>query len=113
MIVSSHDLADVEALADHVVVIDKGKLVTQGPLEDLLEGSATGVVVDNHEQAIGVLAKAGIEAVSDEGRLLVQSEEGHVIIKVLTDQGIYPSQVAPARTTLESVFLGITGDGDL
>ncbi|MGB7861709.1 MAG: ATP-binding cassette domain-containing protein [Acidimicrobiia bacterium] len=35
VVVSSHDLADIEALADYVVVIDKGQLVSQGPLEDL------------------------------------------------------------------------------
>ena len=41
VVVSSHDLADIEALADYVVVVDKGELVSQGPLDDLLGEGAT------------------------------------------------------------------------
>ena len=41
---------------------------------------------------------------------MVDDENGSRVIKVLTDAGIYPSQVGPARSTLESVFLGMTGE---
>ncbi|MEE8375719.1 MAG: ABC transporter ATP-binding protein [Acidimicrobiia bacterium] len=110
VVVSSHDLADIEALADYVVVIDHGRLITQGPLEDLLDGGMIRVVVDNVDQAIRVLSAAGMESRKDDGGLVVDAEDGVGIVKALAEAGIYPSEVRPERTSLESVFLGITGE---
>jgi ABC-2 type transport system ATP-binding protein len=110
VVVSSHDLADIEALADYVVVLNRGKLVTQGPLEDLLSGGATRVVAESIESARAALAGAGLEARQDGGALIVDEEDGSLVVRVLAEAGIYPSQVGPARSTLESVFLGMTGE---
>jgi ABC-2 type transport system ATP-binding protein len=110
VVVSSHDLADIEALADYVVVLNRGKLVTQGPLEDLLSGGATRVVTESIETARAALAGAGLEARQDGGALIVDEEDGSRVVRVLAEAGIYPSQVGPARSTLESVFLGMTRD---
>lgn len=110
VVVSSHDLADIEALADYIVVIDRGRLVTQGPLEALLQGGATTVQVDDVTGSMAALAVAGIEASVAEVGLLVSDNDGSRIIKVLADAGIYPQAVAPARSTLEAVFLGMTGE---
>jgi ABC-2 type transport system ATP-binding protein len=110
VVVSSHDLADIEALADYVIVLNHGKLVTQGPLEDLLSGGATRVVAESIEAARTALAGAGIEARQDGGALIVDEEDGSLVVRVLAEAGVYPSQVGPARSTLESVFLGMTGE---
>lgn len=109
VVVSSHDLADIEALADYVVVIDRGRLVTQGPLEDLLDGGMIRVVVADIDGAVEALSAAGMEYRRDAGGIIVDAEDGSEIVKVLTTSGIYPSEVRPERTSLESVFLGITG----
>lgn len=109
VVVSSHDLADVEALADYVIVIDHGELVTQGPLESLLGGGNTRVEVNNVERAVSALESAGFEVHSDESGIVVVSAEGSAIIKAMADAGVYPDQVRPERSTLESVFLGLTG----
>ena len=45
VVVSSHDLSDIEALADYIVVVNKGRLVSQGPLDELLGAPAIKVVV--------------------------------------------------------------------
>jgi len=108
VVVSSHDLADIEALADYVIVINRGRLVTQGPLESLLDGGKTRVVVGEGGRAKDALSAEGIESIADEVGLLVESEDGAEIIRVLSAVGIYPSEVRPERTTLESVFLGMT-----
>lgn len=108
VVVSSHDLADIEALADYVVVINRGSLVTQGPLETLLDGGNTRVVVDDTEGSIAALAASGIEARRDDSGILAETVSGSEVIRVLTTAGIYPEEVRPERTTLETVFLGIT-----
>jgi len=113
VVVSSHDLADIEALADYVVVLNHGKLVTEGPLEDMLSGGATRVVTDSRDAAIAALSAAGIGARQDGGALVVEDNDGSRVVKVLAEAGIYPGEVGPARSTLESVFLGMTGEDDL
>ncbi len=112
VVVSSHDLADIEALADYVVVLNHGKLVTQGPLEEMLSGGSTRVVTVNSEQARAVLTAAGLEVHADGGALIVDESDGSRVVEMLAGAGIYPSEVRPARSTLESVFLGMTGEGE-
>ncbi len=112
VIVSSHDLADVEALADNVVVIDKGKLVTEGPLESLLDGGVTRVKTSDNARAAEILKGAGFEVTHDEIGLLVTTDDASSIAQALAASGIYPDEVRPERSTLESVFLGLTGSDD-
>lgn len=109
VVVSSHDLADVEALADYVIVIDEGRLVTEGPLDTLLGGGSTRVRVADAEGAAEILTSAGYEVHSDDMGLVVASSEGARIIEALAGAGIYPEEVRLERSTLESVFLGLTG----
>lgn len=113
VVVSSHDLADIEALADYVVVIDKGQLVSQGPLDDLLGEGATRVVVDEGQRSMDALNAAGFSSRFVDDAIVVDSVDGSAIVRTLSEQGIYPSEVRSARSTLESVFLGITGGGDI
>lgn len=110
VVVSSHVMADVEALADYVVVIDNGKLLAQGPIEELLDGGATRVTVGNVEAAVAALAAAGIEASASGVSLVVKSSDGSRVVQVLAGAGIYPSEVLADRESLETFFLGMTGE---
>ncbi|HEU5112007.1 MAG TPA: ABC transporter ATP-binding protein, partial [Acidimicrobiia bacterium] len=67
-------------------------------------------VAENAGGAISALAAAGIDARQDGGALLVGEDDGSLVVRVLAEAGIYPSEVTPARSTLESVFLGMTGE---
>lgn len=109
VVVSSHDLGDVEALADHVVVINEGRLVTEGPLDALLGGGNTRLRLADEDRAATALETAGMEVHRDDLGLLVMSSEGATIVEALAVAGIYPDEVRPERNTLESVFLGLTG----
>lgn len=108
IVVSSHDLGDIEALADHVVVISRGRRVVQGPIAELLDGGGTRVVIDEVGRAMRILEEAGLDARSDTTSVVVASDDAPAIIRVLAAAGVYPREVRPERTTLESVFLGIT-----
>ena len=112
VVVSSHDLADIEALADYVVVLNHGKLVTEGPLEEMLSGGATRVVTDGAAAAMAALSAAGIGVRQDGSGLMVEESDGSRVVRVLAEAGIYPKEIRPARSTLESVFLGMTGEED-
>ena len=109
VIVSSHALVDIEEMADHVVVVGEGRLVTQGRLEDLLEGSKTRVRVADTPTAAQVLERADMSVTVEDGLIYVDSDRGSDIIRALAAAGIYPDEVAATRSTLESVFLGLTG----
>jgi ABC-2 type transport system ATP-binding protein len=112
VVVSSHDLADIEALADYVVVIDHGRLVTEGSLESLLDSGGTRVMVSDPDGAVTALLASGITSRRDGEAVIVESQEGATITRVLAAAGLYPSEVKPERSSLESVFLGMTGGSD-
>jgi len=96
-----------------VVVVDKGELVSQGPLDELLGEGATLVVVDEGQRAMDALTAAGFESQFDNDGLVVDSVDGSGIVRALSGVGIYPSEVRSTRSSLESVFLGITGEGSV
>jgi len=110
VVVSSHDLADVEQLADHVVVIDRGRLVADGALAEVL-GTEGGfrVVVGEPERAVEVLAAAGLAARVADGAVLVETGDGADVSRILAAAGLHPSALVPRRSTLEQVFLDLTG----
>ena len=128
ILVSSHILPEVQQLADVVGIIDKGQLVHQGSLEELLRASG-GVRVrlrpEEVDHARATLARiAGPDAVTDSNGPGGEPEEGAgwLAIKIPTDRaadvnralaeaGIYASGIE-TRSDLESIFLSLTtGDG--
>jgi ABC-type multidrug transport system ATPase subunit len=112
VVVSSHDLADIEALADYVVVVDEGRLVTEGPLESMLDGGTTRVKTGDDARAAEILTASGLDVRRDDAGLLVSGAGGSSVVETLAAAGIYPEEVRPERSTLESVFLGLTGRGE-
>ncbi len=110
VVVSSHNLADVEALATDVVVINRGKLVTSGTLTELLGSGRSGfrVKVDARDEASRALATAGFHPVADGEALFVDATDGATVSRILAESGLYPSELTPAAARLEDVFLELT-----
>lgn len=112
IVVSSHDLADIEQLADHVIVINDGSLVVQGRKADLLTGQDRIVVeIDRPDEAGQVLLAAGLEVDRDGFSLVVETGDGAHVARVLADGGLYPGALVPQRASLEDVFLELTDPG--
>jgi ABC-2 type transport system ATP-binding protein len=119
VIVSSHDLSDVEAICDHVGILADGRLAYQGPLEELLAGAGrsrwrvavrppTSRVLDAlrnapwvSEAAEAALGEIEVTAASDE---MVESE----LVGLLAACEARVVSFAPRRPTLEEVFFSLT-----
>jgi ABC-2 type transport system ATP-binding protein len=109
VIVSSHDLADIEALADHVIVLDRGKVVTAGSLTEILgAGDRHRVQIEDPAAAAAALASAGFGATVVDGEVFVEGATGAEISRALFTAGLFPESLMSARATLERVFLDIT-----
>lgn len=109
VVVSSHDMADVEQLADHIVVIDRGRLVAEGLLSEVLGASGRFLVqVSDTEAALAALAAAQMEATLEDGAVAVVARDGSDVSRVLARAGVFPSALIPERASLEKVFLQLT-----
>jgi ABC-2 type transport system ATP-binding protein len=110
--VSSHLLAEVEHLADEVVVLNRGRLVTTGHLSDLQQG---GVSVQT--PAAGPLAQLLTEAGGEvravgERELLVRGLPIEQIGERACAAGIALHGLAPQVGSLEDLFMEWTGEGE-
>jgi ABC-type multidrug transport system ATPase subunit len=88
---SSHTLPDVESLCDRVIMIDKGHLVFESSIEDLLDKETKGFELrlqgDAHAKAVGSLDE--LQRAIDEARREKRAVE----------------HVRALRPTLEEIFL--------
>jgi ABC-2 type transport system ATP-binding protein len=112
VLLSSHLLREVEAVADHLVVIGKGKIVADGSLRELL--AATGVIVRGLDPAAlhEALADAGLTATpGSDGALLVEAE-AEAVGRAAAAAGVVLVELRPADTGgLEELFLSLTSTG--
>ena len=114
--VSSHLLAEVEQLCDHVGVMREGRLVAQGPLAELdgLRTQRFRVQTADLEVARTALADLGVRDAAEEGDGLVASLgalEPERIVRVLVEAGVAVRGFAVVRPTLEEAFVELTGEG--
>jgi ABC-2 type transport system ATP-binding protein len=117
LILSSHLLPDVEFTCDHVVVMDKGQVVAQGPIEEL-KGPAGRVfelrIKGNLPVFIETLRENGMECHStdeDVMRVFVPAGRDQREIFVLAmRQGAQIRHLRPSIPTLEDVFAKAVGE---
>jgi len=110
VLVSSHVLTEMAQLADDVVIVAKGRLITQAPMSDVLAGAGRGTRVRSPERdrLATALAAAGMTArpVGDDG-LAVDAETAS-IGELAAVQGIVLHELAADEGSLEDVFLELT-----
>lgn len=113
---SSHQLAEVEHVCDRVAILSRGRCIASGTVAEVLARSAESAMlarVANPARAAEVLAAAGFEAdVRDDGALhvAVSPTDAASVTKALAAKRLYVSELRPVETTLESVFLTLTGN---
>ena len=107
---SSHQIADVEQIADRVVIIDRGRATVAGALDDMREQyRRIQVVFDDDAPAAPVFHAKGVERVSREGRVLtVLASEGAEGI-VAEARTLHPVSIDVVPISLKEIFLEASG----
>lgn len=115
--VSSHLLSEVEAMCDHVAVIQRGRTLAQGTVKEIIGGKRpVGVVVKSSPKAkaLSTLKAAGLTAVSYEaGTLLVTGADMKTVSTVLTGADLPILELRQEQRTLEDAFIELTEDTEL
>ena len=111
--VSSHLMSEMAVTADQIIVIGRGKLITQGSI-DSLTATAKGTVFvrgSNHEQLLAALRTHGAELteVNDEG-LTVSNLSAEQVGQIAFDAQVVLFELTPQRASLEEVFMDLTSD---
>jgi ABC-2 type transport system ATP-binding protein len=116
---SSHLLHEIEQICNRAVIINKGRVVVEGPVSDLRPASTTVKVLTSDQiRAREILATVvGQEQVAvDEEYLVVQGADGTVqeMVRRLVAGGVGVDAVIPAHEQgLEDFFLGLTESSDV
>jgi ABC-2 type transport system ATP-binding protein len=118
VVLSSHLLDEVERTCDAVAIVDRGSVVRQGPITELLAGTAVTLQIECSDaaRAAALVDAAGLSVtVTIEGGELAISlpaEESQevtaAIARVLVGAGISVYRLQPVHTSLESWFLQVT-----
>ena len=123
ILLTTHYMEEAEALCDRIAVVDHGRVLAEGALEQLMEDSgAVTVVTVRFEEPVpeglaeraGLLARSGVSKVETDGdQLRVFSSDPDELlgdlIAIGAKEGLHVRDAAQAKPSLETVFLALTG----
>ncbi len=120
ILVSSHLLTEVEQVCDWLVMIDKGRLVFQGPTADLMASAVTSLVIaprdQRHLESLrALLVSTGYVVDRDEDHLTVAVDGedpralGADINRSAMDNGIVLAELHHSRAGLEETYMSMVG----
>ena len=116
LILTTHYMDEAEQLCDRLVVMDGGRIVAEGSPRALIERYSTPEVLElrfdpgDHEQAaekLAALPAERLEVLAD--RVLVYTRNGDEALAAVRGLGLEPITSLARRSTLEDVFLRLTG----
>ena len=114
LIVSSHLLAEMEMIADSMLIIDKGKKVVEGKTSDLLNPDKIQVEIltDNKERTLDIIKTTkwlDNLVTSSNGSILLEMPRRNIpdLNRLLVEQGVNIFSLRP-KHSLEDFFLSIT-----
>jgi ABC-2 type transport system ATP-binding protein len=122
VIVSSHQLSEIEAVCDHLVVIRFGKLILSGPMAEMMKRTREHIEIaaehaadmDRLEAAL-VAGGWAVTAVDDVLRVAAAADRAADLNRAAAGAGVTLSRLVFAQDNLEEIFLEMTGrvDGEL
>ncbi|MGS2618667.1 ABC transporter ATP-binding protein [Micromonospora sp. LZ34] len=115
LVLTTHYMDEAEQLCDRLVVMDGGRIVAEGSPRELIERHSTREVVELRFAAESQEAFAGkvdglaerVEVLPD--RILLYVPDGDAAVAEVNSLGLTPANVLVRRSSLEDVFLHLTG----
>ena len=114
LIVTTHFMDEAEQLCDRLIVMDHGRIVAEGSPASLIRRYSTREVLelrfgsDRNAQLVDRLRDFGrLEVLSD--RILVYTDDGEAALESVRGRGLQPVTSLVRRSSLEDVFLHLTG----
>ena len=115
LVITTHYMDEAEQLCDRLVVMDRGVIAAEGSPLDLIRQHSTREVaelrfpVGDHDATAEKIADLGdrVEVLPD--RILVYSADGEHVLEQVHERGLRPIATLVRRSTLEDVFLRLTG----
>ncbi len=113
VIYTSHYMEEVEAIADRIVILDQGRVLQQGALDELLDGDARLLVKieeDAQEQLATLLAKFGKVTVQNDGVLLAFAAQQNpaAALAAIQSAGLTLRHASFGRGNLDELFMSLT-----
>jgi len=123
VLVSSHDLSELEQICDWLVLIEAGRSVYQGPAADFIQSSGDGLgAVPEHghdlDALVAVLVSDGHRVDVVDGRALVRDDDlagrdlAASVNRAAHRAGIVLVELSPIRTSLEDRYLALVQGAD-
>jgi ABC-2 type transport system ATP-binding protein len=114
VLVSSHQLNEVQEIADRVVILDRGLLVRAGSIAELTAGTDSVLVRTPAMAALEAAARSAGGAVStlDASTLQVRGMSAAEVGHLAFGNGIELHELSPQRQDLEDLFFALTDRSD-
>ena len=123
ILLTTHYMEEAEALCDRIAVVDHGKILAEGSVDELLANSgAQTVVTVRYEEPVpdGLADRAGlterpgvtkVEADGDQLRVFAADPEGLLgdLVNIGAANGLHVRDATQAKPSLETAFLALTG----
>ena len=115
LVLTTHYMDEAEQLCDRLVVMDRGKIVAEGSPRQLIEEHSTREVLELRfgdetlETVAGKLGGIGDRTEVLPDRILIYAEDGDAAADAVQQRQLAPSSVLVRRSSLEDVFLRLTG----
>jgi len=112
VLLSSHLLNEVQQVCDRIAVLNKGRVVAQGRVDELLNGQKPSVrltVIDTTAAVRAFESLPGVENVQASGdTLIVMGVTSQAVMNHLLQHHIIPTEITAQKNDLESLFMDVT-----
>jgi lipooligosaccharide transport system ATP-binding protein len=114
IVLTTHYMDEAEQLCDRLVVMDKAKIVARGSPRSLIDQYATREVLELRFPIDSTPALDKLDGVADRiealpDRVLLYTNDGDSAATAVHSRGLRPESILVRRSTLEDVFLRLTG----
>jgi len=110
VVVSSHVMSELEATADRVLVMGRGRMIADASVDELTRRNGFVRVVSPDAAMRDVLAGAGGVVSAEAGGLAVHGLDAAAIGDLAAAHGLRVHELTPRRGTLEAAFMELTRD---